>query len=294
MSTFNIFLPIILYDKIKIKPNQLSNNIETLLLDKLNNKFSGKCHKHGLIKKNSIKILELIAGQIETFSFQGFIVYEIKFSALICKLPNSLNLIGTIVNKNDFALLCNFTYFEESINEQLTVVEVIIPLSTSEKIGSLINLSSVNINDKVQIEIIGNKYSIGDVKISALGKIIKKMDANSEMIFLNTQNNIIEEDNNNLVEDSQNEDAIISNSEKDDDDSNNESSEEETDESDDESDNNNQSSNSDNDSDDDKTDSDNNEVDDNDNDDDEDEEDSNISDSSIEEEPVKVIKKAKK
>jgi len=39
MSTFNIFLPIILYDKIKIKPNQLSNNIETLLLDKLNNKF---------------------------------------------------------------------------------------------------------------------------------------------------------------------------------------------------------------------------------------------------------------
>lgn len=235
MSGYNIFAPIILYDNIKIHSNQLTSNIDNLLLSKLNAKYSGKCHKYGFIKNNSIKILEIMKGQIEAFSFQGFIIYQIKFTADICKLPNSLNIIGKVINKNDFALLCNFSYFDETSNDNITLIEIIIPFSTSEKISSLINLTTINIDDKVQIEIIGNKFSIGDTKISALGRIIKKVNNESEMIFINNdeedemQNNDEEDMHNEELQNDSDDNDESDNDEVTDTDSNEDSSNEDSD-----------------------------------------------------------------
>jgi DNA-directed RNA polymerase subunit E'/Rpb7 len=195
----NIFVLSIDKKFIKFPPQKLTPNYKDIILNDLNKLYNGKCSNNGFIKPNSIKITQIKSSEIEKFSFKGFINFEVEFSYYICKIPNNIQLVCTIEEQNEFGFKCNFIYFEESLNTNIVICEVYVPRNASTKISSSINLSTINNNDKVIIEILRSDYSIGDSSLRAVGKIIKKLDSNySGNIYinnLNNNNNVINSDN---------------------------------------------------------------------------------------------------
>ena len=60
-----VYIRNILTRKVKLPFNVLGNNIESNILQQLNNNLSGKCVCEGYIKKNSIEIISYSAGKIQ-------------------------------------------------------------------------------------------------------------------------------------------------------------------------------------------------------------------------------------
>ena len=156
MSDSDIFLKNIINRKVKLSPNQLHKNFKKELLKKLKNVLENKYTKYGLIKENSIEIINYSIGTLEHNSLQGNVIYNVQFSVLVCN-PVIGNIIKCkVFNSNNFGILC------KDINH--SIIEIIVPKKTIA-IQSDIPLNNININDIVYIEIVGKKPLLNDKKI---------------------------------------------------------------------------------------------------------------------------------
>lgn len=161
----------LLTEKIKLEPVYLTQNFRNEILNRLKQKVEGICSKHGYIRKGSIELHKITPGCIEILSLNGNINYNVAFYADVCN-----PLIGTIIkgakviNMNRFGILAESRLLEDHF--ATSVLEVIIARN-SVNIASEIDLDSVQINQEVNIEVIGKKYNLGDKKISIIGRIVK-------------------------------------------------------------------------------------------------------------------------
>ena len=54
----------ILTDQISIKPSELDENIDNIILNKIKNNFGNKCIKLGYVDKESIKVINRSLGKL--------------------------------------------------------------------------------------------------------------------------------------------------------------------------------------------------------------------------------------
>ena len=192
-SDADIFTKNIITKKVKLLPENLHKNFKEKLLEKLKTTLENKYSKYGLIKENSIDIINYSIGTLEQNSLEGNIIYNVKFSALVCN-PVLGNIIKCkVFNQNNFGILCK--------DVKHSIISIIVPKKTLA-IQSDIPLNNINIDDIVFIEIVGKKPMLNDSKINCIGKIKR---ANN--ISNNNDNN--EKDNTILLEGDDDYDEII-------------------------------------------------------------------------------------
>ena len=89
----DIFLKVLLSEKIKIEPKYISKNVRSELKSRLVMKLEGICSKHGYIRKSSIEIYKIRPGLVELISLNGYIQYDVFFHADVCN-----PLLGTLIS----------------------------------------------------------------------------------------------------------------------------------------------------------------------------------------------------
>ena len=159
-------------DNVKVHPKDIHNDIAGVILKQLKHAKEGICSNHGYIKKDTIELVKLSCGKVEMSSFHGYLNFLVKYSALVCN-PVKGNIVNaSVVNINNFGILCSS--FIEDDNGRVPILEIIVP-KHSVAIQSDVDLqNNVKINDEVSIQIIGKKYQLFNKKISIIGKIVKK------------------------------------------------------------------------------------------------------------------------
>jgi DNA-directed RNA polymerase subunit E'/Rpb7 len=177
-----IFIPIKFVSSINLKPFEVNDNIEDVILKKIKEKYEGLCTKHGYIKKNSIKIIKRSIGNIIQEHFNSTINFNFQCVAEIFNPVKGSIIKAIIQNKNEMGILAKSFYQNEAI------LEVIIP-KISAGIKSDIDLTKLNIGDEVYVEIYGKKFILYDKFISIIGKAINKDNLN-----INNDPNFIEND----------------------------------------------------------------------------------------------------
>jgi hypothetical protein len=165
--SIELFIPIKFRCSISLKPSELNNNFENLLLQILKNKYENICSKYGYIKNNSIKIIKRSIGTIKSQHFNGNICFDIVCIAEICNPIQGSIIKCRVKAKNSLGLLCEGGY---EGNKQ--ILEIIVP-KISAGIESEINLDSIAINQEIKIEVCGKKYQLYDKHISIIGRAIK-------------------------------------------------------------------------------------------------------------------------
>lgn len=180
MENPEIFTRVLLNEKIKLEPEFIKRGFRYELERRLASKFEGVCSKHGYIRHNSIKIYKNKPGLVELISLNGFIQYDIYFYADVCNPLIGSLLKCQITNKNKFGLFAEAGYMHE--NKLYKTVEIIVPNDTISIKSDIDLIDKYNIGDIIQIEVIGKKYELKELKISILGKIstgdIKKTKVN--------------------------------------------------------------------------------------------------------------------
>jgi DNA-directed RNA polymerase subunit E'/Rpb7 len=165
-KTSNIFMRMLLTEKVKLEPSFLHKNYRDEVLRRLKLKVEGICSRHGYIRKDTIEIHKICIGRIELIGLNGNTEFDVMFYADICNPLLGSILRCKVSNINKFGILA----------EAEGVIEAIIA-KNSVNIHSDIDLDKIRIGDDILIEVIGKKYELNDKKISLIGRAVKDVNA---------------------------------------------------------------------------------------------------------------------
>ena len=171
MENNDIFVRVLLNEKIKLEPSFITKSFAIELKNRLVHKLEGICSRHGFIRKKSIDIYKIKPGYLELISLNGYAQYDIYFYAEVCN-----PLIGSIIkckvtNINKFGILAEAGY---KVNGTIKNILEAIIAKNSVNIKSDIDLDKIKQGDIVKIEVIGKKFELNDEKISVVGKILNQ------------------------------------------------------------------------------------------------------------------------
>ncbi len=164
----NIFMRMLLSDKVKLEPAFLSKRYKDEVLRRLKLRLEGVCSRHGFIKPNSIQIHKVCMGKVELISLNGNVQFDVSFYADICNPLIGSVIKSKVLNVNKFGILA----------EAEGVVEIIIA-KNSIGIQSEVDLNKIRIGDELLVEVVGKKFELNDKKISLIGRVVKDAKAMS-------------------------------------------------------------------------------------------------------------------
>lgn len=169
-------------DVVKIPPRLLTNDLKTNVLHALQKKYEGVCSKFGYIKKDSIRDISLNNGQVETSTFHGYVNFHVTFMSQICN-PSINSVVRCVVrNINSFGILCAAGYKEGGTLH--SILNVVVPKQNHNGDSDYFAMiDKVNINDYINVEILGKKYILNNKNINVFGKMVAmgEVDANGSM-----------------------------------------------------------------------------------------------------------------
>jgi DNA-directed RNA polymerase subunit E'/Rpb7 len=179
MSNNNIFFPSLIHSRIDILPHRLNQNIENEIMNIAKDKIEGKCVKEGFVQIGTLKIKKRSIGTVSNCHFTGAVTFDVIFEAKVCNPPKGAILETTIYRKNKLGFKCKHG-----------PLDIIVPKEIHKNKDIFKNL---DINNKVNIIVIGSKFNLDDSNIAIIGKLVNEKDINSSKIFKNknTINNVI-------------------------------------------------------------------------------------------------------
>ena len=194
-----LFIPIKFRTTVILTPNEINNNFENLILDKLRANYESICSKYGYIKKNTIKIIKRSVGTLKKEHFNANVYFDVICIAEICNPAQGSIIKCKVKAKNSLGLLAEGYY------DNIPILQIIIP-KISAGIQSEINIDTININDEIKIEVCGKKYQLFDKHISIIGRAIKNKNEFIKNSIINDDDDIIPD---NQTDDKLDDDIII-------------------------------------------------------------------------------------
>ena len=139
---------------ITIPSNQLNENIDDMILDKIKDKIGNRCIKDGYVNRDTIKILSRTFGKINTSHFNGNIKFEVLLSVDICNPLEGEKTRCKVISINKMGILAE--------NNPLTIV--IARQHHSDKS----DLDNIHIGDTIEATIIAKRFELYDDKITVI------------------------------------------------------------------------------------------------------------------------------
>jgi len=190
------FLETILEDRVKLHPSQLSKYYKLNIKEVLQTKYENICSRFGFIRNDSIEIIQVVQGNVEIHSFHGFVMFDVKFRAMVCNPMIGSVLFAEVINMNSFGILCASGFTDK--NKTHNVIDIIIPREMQD--NSTRNTGNIRIGDRLSVEIVGKKYQINNPRISTIGKLVEALPSTTNINLANESEDSNEMPNDELEE----------------------------------------------------------------------------------------------
>jgi len=185
----SLFIRALLNDNVKLKPKFVTKNSTKFILERLKKTFEGCCTYHGYIKVDSIEIVKVSCGLIKDVTLNGDTIFNVTYYADVCNPIIGSVVSAKVVNTNMFGILA-----ENGVDIDGTfypILEIIVAKNSSVK--SDVDLEKIKIGDVVNIEVVGKKFELNDLKITVVGKVIENQKQKKELdggnVFGHTSDN---------------------------------------------------------------------------------------------------------
>ena len=156
----NIFNPIIDTEKIVISINEINKHINDKLLQKLKLKIESKCNNHGLIKKDSIKIINISSPTIQA----NFASFRVTYQSLVCNPVEGMIIECKVVNVTKAGIRA------ELINFDISPIVIFIARDHHNNVSYFNNIKE---NEIINVKIVGVRYELNDSYVSTIGELYR-------------------------------------------------------------------------------------------------------------------------
>jgi DNA-directed RNA polymerase subunit E'/Rpb7 len=152
-------------EQVAISPRDMKRkitSIESIILQKLQIKFEGRCSRHGFVVPSTMKILSRSMGTIEKGRFTGSIIFHVQAEGEVLNPPDGIVVEGKVIRKNKMGMYVSYE----------NAIQIIVPRDLH--IG-MKEFEAVEIGERVQVEIKKARFQVNDPYILAVGVFMKTM-----------------------------------------------------------------------------------------------------------------------
>lgn len=160
-----LYRNVLLEEYIYLKPSDLNNKIDDIILQKLKRKVEGKCIKVGYVVPNSIKILTRSLGIVNNTNFDGITMYKVKYSVDVCNPAIGQIVHCTVFNIDKSQIIC---YVD---NPETSPMELF--LFKHHHTGNT-EFAGLIIGDMVSVRVGGSKWEYRDKQIITISQFVAK------------------------------------------------------------------------------------------------------------------------
>jgi DNA-directed RNA polymerase subunit E'/Rpb7 len=149
----------LIHKTISLNFNELTKDLDSMLLNKLKFLYENKCNESGFIQKDSIELVKRTNGYISQYYDLSNIQFNIIFKCQICNPSPNLIVDCKIVE-----------IIKPGLIAETFPLSIIIPiqLHTNKKIFSLLN-----IGDSITVKIMDSKFKKFEKEIQAVGTLVE-------------------------------------------------------------------------------------------------------------------------
>lgn len=161
-----LYRNVLLEEYIYLKPADLNNKIDDIIIQKLKRKVEGKCIKVGYVVPDSIKILTRSLGIINNTNFDGITMYKVKYSVDVCNPAVGQIIQCTVFNIDKSQVIC---YVNDPETSPLEVF-----LFKHHHTGNT-EFAGLKIGDMVIVRVGGSKWEYRDKQIITIAQFVSKL-----------------------------------------------------------------------------------------------------------------------
>ena len=152
-------------EQVAISPRDMKRkitSIDSILLQKLQAKFEGRCSRHGFVVPSTMNILSRSMGTIEKGRFTGSITFHVQAEGQVMNPPDGIIVDGQVVRKNKMGMYVSYQ----------NAIQIIVPRDLH--LG-MKEFEEVEIGEAVQVEIKKARFQVNDPYILAVGVFLKRL-----------------------------------------------------------------------------------------------------------------------
>jgi DNA-directed RNA polymerase subunit E'/Rpb7 len=157
----------ILKTTLSIPPNNIHNDLETLIYTQLCDKVEGTCSENGFIFKGSATILNRSMGKIVSYDNKSFMKFEVTYKAKIISPSDGDTMRVTVNNINKMGVISFIKLEEDNIlSSEDSPLIVMIPQEYFE--NSPLNIEDITIGQTINVQILGSRTKFRSDKIQCV------------------------------------------------------------------------------------------------------------------------------
>ena len=162
----SLYKNVMLEEYIYLKPADLNNKIDDIIMRKLCKKVEGKCIRVGYVVPNSVKILTRSLGIINNSNFDGITMYKVGFSVDVCNPAIGEIIQCQIHNIDKSQFIC---YVDSPETSPLEIY-----LFKHHHVGN-VDFANLKNGDIVNVKVGGSKWEYHDNRIITIAQFITKI-----------------------------------------------------------------------------------------------------------------------
>lgn len=159
----DLYCNIVLDEYIYLRPIDLNNKIDDIILDKLKRKVEGRCLKVGYVIPNSVNIKTRSLGMINNASFDGMTTYKITFTADVCNPVIGQLIECQVGNIDKSQVIC---YIDKP-----SISPIEIYLFKHHHVGNT-EFADLKNGDIILVKICGSKWEYKDTQINSIAQFV--------------------------------------------------------------------------------------------------------------------------
>lgn len=157
----------LLKTNLEIDPNEINNNIENSIREKMKNKIEGLCFEDGYVLKDSVKIINKTMGKIVINDNKSSVRYGITYKAKIISPSEGDIMESYISNINKMGVVC-YIKIKETDTSQESPIVIMVPRDYFKE--SIFNIDDLHVGQKMSIIIVGSRVKYRSDKVQVIGK----------------------------------------------------------------------------------------------------------------------------
>lgn len=150
-----LYQPIYMHRLIKLTPQELSGNLEDILMKKLTNQLEEKCIKEGYVRKGSIQLIRRSVGMMNENQFTGDIHFYFLLMAQVCNPSVGMHIRAMVFQNHKIGILATFGPLEILLPREIHVDKSV--------------FANFKRGDWIDIILLGKRFKLNDKKIFTFG-----------------------------------------------------------------------------------------------------------------------------
>lgn len=155
----SIYMKNMLVKQVHLPLSSIGNNLTYILETIISRQIGGKCIQEGFIKPGSIKILTYSSGNIDS----NYVIFKVIFECLVCNPVEGMHINCIVKNITKAGIKA------ETLDENSPLIIFI----ARDHHYKMHYFSSLKINDKIKVRVIGQRFELEDSYISIIAELIE-------------------------------------------------------------------------------------------------------------------------